>query len=90
MGGVSPRKEEFLDIGGRGVRVSSPDKVVFPEPGITKLEIVEYYVAVADADSLAPIDVVKDRAVVAVAARIGKTRLIDNVVLGEDRIPAVG
>ena len=48
MGGVSPRKEEFLDIGGRGVRVSSPDKVVFPEPGITKLEIVEYYVAVAD------------------------------------------
>lgn len=48
MGEVSPRKEEFLDIGGREVRVSSPDKVVFPEPGITKLEIVEYYVAVAD------------------------------------------
>jgi pantoate--beta-alanine ligase len=46
------------------------------------------YVAVADADSLAPLTrIVNDRAVIAVAARIGKTRLIDNVVLSEDRIP---
>ena len=45
------------------------------------------YVALADADSLAPITLVEDRAVIAVAARIGKTRLIDNVVLSEDRIP---
>ena len=44
------------------------------------------YVAIADADSLAPLERVQDRAVIAVAARIGKTRLIDNVVLGEDRI----
>ncbi len=46
------------------------------------------YVAIADADSLAPIDRVADRAVLAVAAKIGATRLIDNVVLGEERGPA--
>ncbi len=45
------------------------------------------YVSIADADSLAPVGSVEGRAVIAVAARIGKTRLIDNVVLGEDRIP---
>lgn len=28
--------------------MSSPDKVVFPEPGLTKLDLVRYYVAVAD------------------------------------------
>jgi pantoate--beta-alanine ligase len=44
------------------------------------------YVALADADDLQPLDRVGDRALLAVAARIGKTRLIDNVVLGEDRL----
>ncbi len=44
------------------------------------------YVAIADADDLQPLERVEDRALLAVAARIGKTRLIDNVVLGEDRI----
>jgi pantoate--beta-alanine ligase len=45
------------------------------------------YVEVVDAVDLASIETVKDRALVAVACRIGKTRLIDNVVLGEDPIP---
>ena len=30
------------------VRISSPDKVVFPQPGLTKLDLVRYYLAVAD------------------------------------------
>jgi len=38
----------MLEIGGREVRVSNPGKVVFPEPGLTKLDLVNYYVAVAD------------------------------------------
>ncbi|WP_322409819.1 non-homologous end-joining DNA ligase [Microbacterium invictum] len=38
----------ILDVDGEEVRISSPDKVVFPEPGITKLDLVEYYLAVAD------------------------------------------
>ena len=37
-----------LDIDGREVRVSHPGKLVFPEPGITKLDLVNYYLAVAD------------------------------------------
>lgn len=45
------------------------------------------YVAIADAETLQPLDRVEDRALLAVAAKIGKTRLIDNVVLGEDRMP---
>jgi pantoate--beta-alanine ligase len=48
------------------------------------------YVAVADPDRVVPLadDVhVGERAVVAIAARLGATRLIDNVVLGEERGP---
>ena len=39
---------EILNIAGTEVRISSPDKVVFPVPGLTKLDLVRYYVAVAD------------------------------------------
>jgi pantoate--beta-alanine ligase len=46
------------------------------------------YVEVRDADSLAPFTGdVGARAVLAVACRFGSTRLIDNVVLGEDAPP---
>jgi len=37
-----------LDVGGREVSVSNPDKVYFPEAGITKIEVVRYYIAVAE------------------------------------------
>jgi bifunctional non-homologous end joining protein LigD len=39
---------EILDIGGAEVRVSNPDKVVFPEPALTKLDLVRYYLSVAE------------------------------------------
>jgi len=38
----------LLDIGGREVSVSNPGKLYFPEAGITKLEVVRYFVAVAE------------------------------------------
>ena len=41
------RKETTVEIDGREVRVSSPDKVVFPQIGLTKLEVVQYFLAVA-------------------------------------------
>ncbi len=41
-------KPEVLEVGGREVTVSSPGKVLFPALGITKLDLVRYYVAVAD------------------------------------------
>src|ERR1700760_5082258 len=37
-----------LDVGGRTVAVTNPDKVVFPDAGITKLDLIHYYLAVAD------------------------------------------
>jgi pantoate--beta-alanine ligase len=42
------------------------------------------YVSVADAASLQPVESTGERALIAIACRVGGTRLIDNVVLGED------
>ena len=39
---------EVLDVGGREVRVSNPEKVLFPAVGHTKLDLVRYYLAVAE------------------------------------------
>ncbi|WP_314148821.1 DNA polymerase domain-containing protein [uncultured Leifsonia sp.] len=44
----SAKSETFLEVDGREVRISNPGKVVFPEPGLTKLDLARYYVAVAD------------------------------------------
>lgn len=44
---MAGRAETFIEIDGHEVRVSHPDKVVFPQTGLTKLDLVEYYVAVA-------------------------------------------
>ena len=46
---MAPKPERvLLDVGGREVQVSNPDKVYFPEAGITKLDVVRYYLAVAE------------------------------------------
>jgi DNA ligase D-like protein (predicted polymerase) len=37
-----------LEVGGRQVSVTNPDKVVFPDRGITKVDLIHYYLAVAD------------------------------------------
>ena len=37
-----------LEVGNRTVRVTSPDKVYFPDVGITKLQMVQYVLAVGD------------------------------------------
>ena len=37
-----------VDAGGRTIRVSSPDRVVFPDVGVTKLDVVRYFVSVGD------------------------------------------
>ncbi len=37
-----------LEVSGRTVRVTSPDRVVFPERGLTKLDVVQYFVSVGD------------------------------------------
>jgi len=37
-----------VDVAGRIVSVTSPDKVMFPEQGQTKLDLVDYYRSVED------------------------------------------
>ncbi len=32
-----------VEVAGRVVNLSSPDKVMFPEPGLTKLDVVDFY-----------------------------------------------
>ncbi len=39
----------MLDVCGHEVRVSNPGKVFFPEPGLTKIDLVNYYLECADA-----------------------------------------
>ena len=39
---------EILRVGGREVAISNPHKVLFPDAGHTKLDLVRYYLAVAD------------------------------------------
>jgi DNA ligase D-like protein (predicted polymerase) len=41
-------RSTVLQVAGHEVSVSNPDKVLFPEAGLTKLDLVNYYVAVAD------------------------------------------
>jgi pantoate--beta-alanine ligase len=41
------------------------------------------YISIADPDALAPVETVDENTVVSLAARIGGTRLIDNIKLGE-------
>ena len=45
-----PSKPEpvVLDVAGREVTVTNPGKVYFPEAGITKLDVVRYYLIVAE------------------------------------------
>jgi DNA ligase D len=37
-----------LEVAGRTIRVSNPDKIYFPDRGFTKLDVVKYYINVGD------------------------------------------
>ncbi|MBD0324308.1 MAG: ATP-dependent DNA ligase, partial [Aldersonia sp.] len=37
-----------LEVGDRTVRISNPDRVYFPKSGLTKLDLVQYYLSVGD------------------------------------------
>jgi DNA ligase D-like protein (predicted polymerase) len=45
---VADKEHAIFEAAGREVRVSSPSKVYFPEPGFTKGDLAQYYLAVAD------------------------------------------
>src|SRR5918992_257809 len=43
-----PASKKILEVAGREVAISNADKVFFPHTGHTKLDLVQYYVAVED------------------------------------------
>ena len=43
-----PDRKQIVEVAGRTVAVSNPDKVFFPATGHTKLDLVRYYLSVAD------------------------------------------
>ena len=45
---VMATPKEVLEIDGRDVTISNPQKIYFPDAGYTKLDLVQYYLAVAD------------------------------------------
>src|SRR6059036_2025743 len=45
---ASHTEQELLIVSGREVAISNPRKVLFPEPGYTKLDLARYYLAVSD------------------------------------------
>jgi bifunctional non-homologous end joining protein LigD len=46
--GAMATKKEVLEVDGQEVAISNPEKLYFREAGITKLELVRYYLAVAE------------------------------------------
>ncbi len=49
LGGVSAKTEyEVLDIAGRAVKISNPRKILFPAAGYSKLDVVQYFITVAE------------------------------------------
>lgn len=48
MLGLMPVPALELEVGSRTVRVTSPDKLYFPDVGLTKRDVVEYVLAVGD------------------------------------------
>src|SRR3979409_2567185 len=45
---MAPPREEIIEAAGRQVTITNPDKVFFPRTGHTKLDLVRYYMAVAE------------------------------------------
>jgi DNA ligase D len=45
---VAAKSEETIQIGDRAVRITSPEKIYFPERGETKIDLVRHYLKVAE------------------------------------------
>src|SRR3989441_4272158 len=45
---MAERKQEVVEAAGREVTITNPDKVFFPDAEVTKLDLIRYYLAVAE------------------------------------------
>ena len=61
------------------------ERVLAEEPGVAA-----DYVAIVEPDGLAPVVRVTAGSIIAIAARVGRTRLIDNITLGAHDVPRAG
>jgi len=43
-----PARNEIVEVAGREVTITNPDKVFYPRTGHTKMDLIRYYLAVAD------------------------------------------
>src|SRR3982751_2980684 len=48
MAGSSKAPATLVEVGNHTVRISNPDRVYFPELGLTKLDLARYYLSVGD------------------------------------------
>jgi bifunctional non-homologous end joining protein LigD len=46
---VAKARKEVLALAGHEVAISNPEKIYFPKAGISKLEVVQYYLSVEEA-----------------------------------------
>ena len=67
---------------GGETRAAALEALMRQELGREPTVAVEY-ISIAEAEGLVPVATADERSVVAIAARIGGTRLIDNIILGE-------
>ncbi|GLC27338.1 pantoate--beta-alanine ligase [Roseisolibacter agri] len=76
MFAAGERRADALLAAGRAVLATEPD-------------VVPDYLALADGETLEPVDVATEGTIAMLAARVGRTRLLDNAILGASpRIPA--
>lgn len=70
---------QLVEQGTRDARsIEGRMRQVLDEAGISQID----YIAVADPETLEPVERITSRAVVLLAARVGETRLIDNQLIG--------
>jgi pantoate--beta-alanine ligase len=67
------REPDGLALSSRNVRLAAAARAA-----MTPYEVDPEYLAVVDADTFTPLDEIDRRALIAVAARVGDVRLIDN------------
>jgi len=74
------RVGELFKAGERGVATLTEEakKILSSREGV-EIE----YVTISDAETLVEIERIQHKAVLAIACRVGKTRLIDNIILTE-------
>jgi pantoate--beta-alanine ligase len=73
--------EELFKAGERDTSIlrEAAKKILNSGDGVVEIE----YITISDAETLVEIDRIQHRAVLAIACRVGKTRLIDNIILTE-------